>query len=196
MLPKISLWRWFWSVEFIKSIIVVFSKCCASFCICLILSAFSSSYQVDHASSFWVNSYYPKFLVVYFWCLCSSADWRYAAEQFVKRLPDKIVVHCKFNFSDGLPISNCNPWLSVSYFFSACILILPIKGVGQFTLFSFPFPPFCCLDLVKYLQCGLGYVKCLQLGRPSGFSSSAKGWGSCDLGHRFKPCAMQTKSGI
>ncbi|KAL3331782.1 hypothetical protein AABB24_032413 [Solanum stoloniferum] len=24
----------------------------------------------------------------------SSADWRYAAEQFVKRLPDKIVVHC------------------------------------------------------------------------------------------------------
>ncbi|PHT75200.1 hypothetical protein T459_18722 [Capsicum annuum] len=24
----------------------------------------------------------------------SSADWRYAAEQFIKRLPDKIVVHC------------------------------------------------------------------------------------------------------
>lgn len=24
----------------------------------------------------------------------SSADWRYAAERFVKRLPDKIVVHC------------------------------------------------------------------------------------------------------
>ncbi|KAK4374517.1 hypothetical protein RND71_005194 [Anisodus tanguticus] len=28
------------------------------------------------------------------WDFTGSADWRYAAEQFVKRLPDKIVVHC------------------------------------------------------------------------------------------------------
>ncbi|XP_060171591.1 putative lipase YDR444W [Lycium barbarum] len=32
----------------------------------------------------------------------SSADWRYAAEQFVKRLPDKIVVHCSERNSSRL----------------------------------------------------------------------------------------------
>lgn len=48
-------------------------------------------------STFYVNSTSPNFLMVYFCCICSSADWRYAAEQFVKRLPDKIVVHCKFS---------------------------------------------------------------------------------------------------
>jgi hypothetical protein len=30
-----------------------------------------------------------------FICYCSSADWKFASEQFVKELPDKVFVHCK-----------------------------------------------------------------------------------------------------
>ncbi|XP_039037101.1 putative lipase C4A8.10 [Hibiscus syriacus] len=31
----------------------------------------------------------------WFYCfLCSSSDWKFGAEQFVKRLPDKVFVHC------------------------------------------------------------------------------------------------------
>lgn len=29
----------------------------------------------------------------------SAADWRYAAEQFVKKLPDKVIVHREFSLS-------------------------------------------------------------------------------------------------
>lgn len=28
-------------------------------------------------------------------CSCSSTDWKFAAEQFVKELPDKVFAHCK-----------------------------------------------------------------------------------------------------
>lgn len=30
-------------------------------------------------------------------CVLSAADWRYAAEQFVKKLPDKVIVHREFS---------------------------------------------------------------------------------------------------
>lgn len=32
-------------------------------------------------------------------CVLSAADWRYAAEQFVKKLPDKVIVHREFSSS-------------------------------------------------------------------------------------------------
>ncbi|RWW26537.1 hypothetical protein BHE74_00014727 [Ensete ventricosum] len=28
---------------------------------------------------------------------CSTADWKFAADQFVKMLPDKVIVHCNFH---------------------------------------------------------------------------------------------------
>lgn len=34
-------------------------------------------------------------LSIYLCCVFSAADWRYAAQQFVKRLPDKVIVHRK-----------------------------------------------------------------------------------------------------
>lgn len=40
----------------------------------------------------------------YFFHVFSAADWRYAAEQFVKQLPDKVIVHRKFISWFGLPI--------------------------------------------------------------------------------------------
>lgn len=29
--------------------------------------------------------------------LCSTSDWKFAADQFVKMLPDKVIVHCKWH---------------------------------------------------------------------------------------------------
>lgn len=34
-------------------------------------------------------------LIVVFYLFCSAADWKFAAEEFAKRLPDKVFVHCK-----------------------------------------------------------------------------------------------------
>lgn len=28
-------------------------------------------------------------------CSCRETDWKYAAEKFVRELPDKVFVHCK-----------------------------------------------------------------------------------------------------
>lgn len=35
----------------------------------------------------------------FFFGVFSAADWRYAAEQFVKKLPDKVIVHREFSLS-------------------------------------------------------------------------------------------------
>lgn len=33
--------------------------------------------------------------MVYNFVCFSTSDWKYGAEQFVKQLPDKVIVHCK-----------------------------------------------------------------------------------------------------
>jgi hypothetical protein len=38
------------------------------------------------------------FVSVHFCVSTSSADWKFAAEQFVKRLPGKVFVHREFYF--------------------------------------------------------------------------------------------------
>lgn len=41
---------------------------------------------------FWMESYWLLFFP------CSIKDWKFAAEEFVRMLPDKVVVHCKDGF--------------------------------------------------------------------------------------------------
>lgn len=46
-----------------------------------------------HGNSLCCYKFYLEFVI------CSAADWRYAAEQFVKNLPDKVIVHRKYLFA-------------------------------------------------------------------------------------------------
>lgn len=43
--------------------------------------------------------------LIQFFPVLSAADWRYAAEQFVKKLPDKVIVHREFSPSHVDPAS-------------------------------------------------------------------------------------------
>lgn len=50
--------------------------------------------------------FYDASFSAHFGVSISSADWKFAAEQFVKRLPGKVYVHCELN-SSPFPCACC-----------------------------------------------------------------------------------------
>lgn len=58
--------------------------------------------------------------------LCSTADWRFAADQFVRLLPDKVIVHCKLFFIIVSIVLICCSMQLSKYFLLPLLLALPL----------------------------------------------------------------------
>jgi hypothetical protein len=62
---------------------------------------------------------------LFFFCSNSTADWQYGANEFVKQLPDHVIVHCKlchFVLSITMLFSFTFFFASFSYFYEICSL--------------------------------------------------------------------------